>query len=308
MKNSIGYVWASMALILLGAVTAPGSVCAEMKIAETKDLITISANDKPILEYRQRCNPNKVYVSKLYTPLGLQVLLDSPADHIHHHGLMYALDSDKDTWWLDGKTTGIQAPAAKTETKKQDDSAIISQSLNWDTATGKTILKETRVITLHTGEDISYTLLSWHTVLSAASNDPVPLITDRHYAGLGIRFVREMDKKGEFIFADVDNMTTVRGTERVTSCRWCAYVADVGGKPVTVAMFSAPSTFRHPTYWFTMTKPFAYISATLNLFRDPHILKPGSPLNLTYGIAVFDGKQDNPTIEKIYQRWLKIKH
>jgi len=54
-----------------------------------------------------------------------------------------------------------------------------------------------------------------------------------------------------------------------------------------------------------MTAPFAYISATLNLYRQPHNLEPGSPLHLVYGIAVFDGKQDTAAVEKTYQRWVK---
>ena len=300
------YVLVATIIIFTKGFPAP-SIAAALLIKETKDIITISSGDKPMLEYIQTSNPNKVYVSKLFTPSGMQILLDSPHDHIHHHGLMYALDSGKNiTWWLDGKKMGKQVPVGKTETKKEKRSAAIKQALSWNTADGTAILKEARTISVHKGTDIPATLLTWNTVLSVAGKDPVPLATKKHYAGLGIRFVLKMDKIGLFIFPDGKNSTAVRGTENVTPDTWCAYRTAIDDKPVTVAMFSAPSNFRHPTYWFTMTAPFAYISATLNLYRDPYTLKPGFDLDLTYGVAVFNGKQDKSAIEKLYQAWLKL--
>ncbi len=283
---------------------SPSARADDLAVKETKDLITISADNKPIVEYRQTCNPNKVYVSKLFTPAGIQVLLDSPHDHIHHHALMYALDAGEHVWWMDGAAMGKQVPAGKAETKQHRQSVVIQQAVNWNSAAGATILKEARSITLHQGENIPSTLLTWNTTLSTAGKDPIELKTSRHYAGLGIRFVREMDKIGAFIIPGEAKSTHVRGTENVTAAPWCAYQTARGDKPVTVAMFSAPGNFRHPTYWFTMTEPFAYISATLNLYRQAHTLRSGNPLDLTYGVAVFDGKPNQNSIEKLYRIWL----
>jgi len=278
----------------------------EIEVKESKDYIEISVGGKPMLEYRQTCNPNKVYVSKIHAPSGLQILLDSPNDHVHHHGLMYAVDSGKNMWWMDGKQEGRQLPVGKTEITRQKRSATIRQLLNWETSDGKSVMRETREITVHTGEDLSATLLSWHTALKVAGTESVTLETEKHYAGLGVRFIRSMDEKGTFIFPDGGNSTLVRGTEKVTSDRWCAYVAENSGKPITVAMFSSQSNVRHPTYWFTMTKPFAYISATLNLYRESYTLKPAETLDIVHGVAVFDGKQDKAAIEKAYEIWQRI--
>jgi hypothetical protein len=54
---------------------------------------------------------------------------------------------------------------------------------------------------------------------------------------------------------------------------------------------------------FTMTAPFAYQSATLNLWKEPFTLK--EPLDLRYGVAVWDGVQSSEEIERLYRRWLK---
>ena len=72
--------------------------------------VTLSVGGRVALAYRQTPNPNKVYVSRLYAPSGAQVLLDSPADHVHHHGLMLGLDVDGVSFWLDGKDRGTQRP------------------------------------------------------------------------------------------------------------------------------------------------------------------------------------------------------
>ena len=33
-------------------------------------------------------------IEKLLTPRGINVLVDSPAGHVHHHGIMYTMDVD----------------------------------------------------------------------------------------------------------------------------------------------------------------------------------------------------------------------
>ena len=58
---------------------------------------------------------------------------------------------------------------------------------------------------------------------------------------------------------------------------------------------------------FTLTVPFAYISATLDEQKQPFKIVAGRPLELCYAVAVWDGEQDRPTIEKLYQRWLNFR-
>ncbi len=85
----------------------------------------------------------------------------------------------------------------------------------------------------------------------------------------------------------------------------CAYTAKADGKPVTVAMFDHPGNFR-PATFFTLTHGFAYLSATLNEWKEPITLKAGQPLKLCYGIALWDGEVDKAAVEKLYQRWVKL--
>ena len=52
-----------------------------------------------------------------------------------------------------------------------------------------------------------------------------------------------------------------------------------------------------------METPFAYLSATLALDKEP---LQKLDLVLTYGVAAWDGRVSKETVEETYQRWLKL--
>ena len=163
---------------------------------------------------------------------------------------------------------------------------------------GSTQLDETR--TIITYKEPGVTLLSWQSSLHGLDGKPAPNFHGTNYNGLGMRFPESMDKGGTFFNAD--GGTAVAGTN-VTKSNWCAYSANADGKPVTVAMFDHPSNERHPATWYTMETPFAYLSATLALDKEP---LQKLDLVLTYGVAAWDGRVSKEKIEETYQRWLKL--
>jgi len=295
--------------VLATSAVAPAQ---EMRCAEDKDAISIEAGDRTLLVYRRTPGPLKVYVKELYTPGGLQVLLDSPHDHVHHHALMYAIGADGVDFWADApkNKVGTQAPRSDAAVSVTEDGgrrrATIEHVLDWTGPDGKPVLEERRRIALDDPKDVQATLLTWSSRLRPAEGkDAVKLAPSRHYFGLGLRPVRAMDK-GTFVNPTGKGGETVRGTEKLVRADWCAYHAAIDGKPVTVAMFDHPDNPRHPATWFTMTAPFAYLSATLNLHRRPMTLRAGQTLSLTYGVALWDGKTSAEEIEKTYRRWVAM--
>jgi hypothetical protein len=251
-------------------------------------VVTIGSPGKPVMEYRHEDAPFKPYIAQLCSPKGVGVLRDSPADHKHHHGLMFAIAAGGVDFWAETPKCGKQV-GRKLETRPDG----FTQLLDWTAPDGKLILNEERTVTVQPG---AATLLTWRSKLQ--SKDEVTL-TGSHYFGLGMRFIVEMDKIGAFINSASATGNVVRGTERLTAAKWCAYTAN----NVTVALFDHPSNLRHPARMFTMTAPFAYQSATLNLWKEPFTLK--EPLDLRYGVAVWDGVQSSEEIERLYRRWLK---
>ena len=121
-----------------------------------------------------------------------------------------------------------------------------------------------------------------------------------------MRFTKEMDESDTFFFAsDAQKPENVRGTEFLTRASWAAYHATSEGQKVTVAAFDAPDNPRYPSHWFTMYKPFSFLSATINSYRDPFEIQPGETVQFRYGIAVLDGHASVTDIERLYAHWLR---
>jgi len=119
--------------------------------------------------------------------------------------------------------------------------------------------------------------------------------------------VQSMDKGGRFFNSEGKPGPIVRGDERVTPCRWCAYTAKVDEKPVTVAVFDRPGNPRK-LHAFTMgdvSGPFAYLSATMNYYKESLELTADKPMTIGYGVALWDGEKTAAEVEAVYQTWLK---
>lgn len=286
-----------------------------LKAVTAKESITVSKGEQKLLEYRYVASPQKPYIKELYTPGGVQVLRDAPHDHLHHHGIMFAVAVDGVDFWAEGAKCGTQQPKpnaaiapedvfAATSSDRGGRKVTIEQRLAWNDSTGSRLADEGRRIEA-ADDTLGATLVTWHTRLSPAAGKQSLKLTGSHYFGLGVRFVESMDKDGAFFNAADDKGENVRGKEFLVTAKWAAYTAKADGKPVTVAVFDHPKNPRHPARMFTMSAPFAYLGATLNLWKEPLELKAGETLDLRYGIAAWDGKVEAKRVEELYEQWAK---
>ncbi|MBN2024512.1 MAG: PmoA family protein [Pirellulales bacterium] len=274
--------------------------------------VTFSENERPILDYRFADVPYKPYASKLYTPAGVNVLRDAPHDHLHHHGLMYALGVDDVDFWAEapGDKPGRQVSRAiehvTAQTKDGAATGRFSQRLDWLAADGRLMLRERRAIEVGMNADKKARLLTWRTRLETPPGRESVELKGHHYYGLGMRFIESMDRVGRRFSADEATGTTVRNDEKVIPARWMAYTAPADGKPVTVALFDHPNNPRHPAGMFSMVEAFAYLSATLNLHVEPLTLRADKPLDLCYGVALWDGEATPAEVERAYRAWVDL--
>jgi hypothetical protein len=154
--------------------------------------------------------------------------------------------------------------------------------------------------------DIDATFVKWQSGFTVPKDKDAVTLSGSHYFGLGMRFPVSMDQDGQFRSSSGQAGEVVRGDERITRADWCAYTARADGKTVTVAMFGHPDNIRHPTHWFTMGKPFAYLSATLNLYREPLKITAEQLLELRYAVVLWDGKVEDDRIEQAYGQWIRL--
>ncbi len=288
---------------------APRAFAAEpqaMSVAAEKETLAVMHDGKPVLRYRFEGVPFKPYVKELYTPGGINILRDAPADHLHHHALMYAMNVDGVDFWGEEATAGKQTHLSFGATSNEGRGrARVQEKLAWvDPARKQTLLLETRTLTAVKPEAINATILSWVSEFSLPEGRESATLTGSHYHGLGMRFPVSMDTGGEFRNSAGVKGEVYRGEERLGRAAWCAYTAKADGKAVTVAMFDHPENVRAPATWFMMSAPFAYLSATIALYKEPLKLERGKTLVLKYGVAVWDGRPDDAMIGQTCARWV----
>ncbi len=280
--------------------------------------IWVRAGEAPVLQYRWSDVPFKPYVKELFTPAGVNVLLDAPPDHLHHHALMFACAVNNVDFW--GEAVGSGEGHFEPQPGKQVHKELIvskpfaggeprrlpfGEVLHWSRQDEKgPLLIERRSIMVHRRGEPVATLVTWESRLSVPDGREFATLSGSHYHGLGMRFIRSMDADGEFRNPENDPGVIFRGEERLSRSRWCAYTAKADGKLVTAAMFDHPDNPRHPATWFTMAKPFAYLSATIRLHEQPLKVVAGKPLVLRYGVALWDGRPEMAQIDELYKQWL----
>lgn len=302
-ERCILFIAASM-VMYAAAVPAQGG--ATVTYADSQ--LTLSINGKALAEYRHTGVPYKPYVSVFRTPSGINVLRDAPHDHLHHHALMFAIAVDGVDFWQEGNAPGRQVhrefPDSGDMNSRHETVGFVER-LDWLGPESETpLLHETRTVEIFDPETLGASVMTWESELSVPEGKQSAALTGSHYFGLGMRFLESMDNAGAFFNADNVKGDLVRGDEYVARSRWCAYTSMADGKPVTVAMFDSLDNPRHPAWWFTMSTPFDYLSATLNLYREPMELNAGTPLRLRYGVVLWDGHIDAAGVEAMYRKWL----
>jgi len=268
--------------------------------------VALRTADGPIIALWQKAaSPNKPYISQLYAPgdKPIPLLEDSPPDHFHHHGLMFAIGVDDTDFWAekDIKNAGRQEVAEAAATPAGDG---FTQTLRWLATDGMRLLDETRRVRVRaTGKGAeAVNWLDWESIITPAAGRDAVRLFGSHYFGLGMRLLPAWANKAEFLFSNTTGQTMVRGDEKLTPGAWAAVRCEIDGHPVTVLMIDHPANSR-AVKWFTMGKPFCYLSAALGLDSTPAQLKAGERWTLRYGLAIISGPADTARLNKLAGEW-----
>ncbi|MHC4656733.1 MAG: DUF6807 family protein, partial [Planctomycetota bacterium] len=90
MKSLKSIFYLTLALLI---TTISNTAIAEnsMSITTGENAVSINAGSQLLLRYPYKNVPFKPYVQQLFSPAGVNILRDAPADHLHHHALMFAV-------------------------------------------------------------------------------------------------------------------------------------------------------------------------------------------------------------------------
>ena len=103
-------VFKSITIIFFAAVglltiTLPNQAFAEtscnsslqnsISITTKENTVSFHIGQRLLLHYRYKNVPFKPCVQQLFSPVGVNILRDAPADHLHHHALMFAVNNGR---------------------------------------------------------------------------------------------------------------------------------------------------------------------------------------------------------------------
>ena len=136
-----------------------------------------------LLVYAFATNQFKPYVRELYTLRGENVLRDAPPDHLHHHGMMYAVWVNGINFWEENDAPGVEKHVElplqyATIDPKGVPTAQLMEVIHWLAPTNRTtadsleaaLLVEQRTLTLTVDEKNQEVALRWESQFEVGPN------------------------------------------------------------------------------------------------------------------------------------------
>jgi uncharacterized protein len=279
--------------------------------------LAVAFEGRKILTYRYATNQLKPYVRELYALGGGNVLRDAPPDHLHHHGLMYAITVNGTNYWEEKIAPGIEKPVklvshqvgASPEGLPQ---AQFTQLIHWLTPADReaadsaaaAVLIERRTVTVTVDEKNREVAVRWDGAFEAGKNAGRVSLQGSTYHGLGLRLPQSFDQTARFQ-NPADQPYPPDGTQIVNNAPWTSVDGRLEGRDLTLLMCGHPSNAPGKAFFFTMAAPFAYLSATQGLDKAPLEYGPGEKFNLHYLLTIYSEPKSREFLQQRYNRWEK---
>lgn len=294
---------------------APGRSDFRVALREDDGLLDITYRDRRLMRYAFATNQFKPYVRELFTLEGENLLLDAPADHLHHHGLMYAIRVNGANFWEEAvkpgyqKTVELSSPAV-TRSAAGLPQVSFTHLIHWipfenraaPTTASCALLIERRTLTLSVNEAEKEVSLQWSAHFQVGPGADKVVLDGAAYHGLGLRLSRSFDRDAVHFNAENAPYPT-QGTGDVVAARWAAVSHQLGGHDVTVALFGQAAPSEKPSFFFSMVRPFAYLSATQGLDKAPLHYSAGDQFSVRYLLAVYSDRKTPQFLHQRHQLW-----
>jgi hypothetical protein len=301
-------------LLALAIAVVPTALRAasSMQLHAEPRLLEILHEQRTVLTYPFATNLFKPYVRELITLDGVDLLRDAPADHLHHHGLMYGIKVNDINFWEEAPHAGRQVPQADLvrDVKKLSDGrslAQFTQVLHWVSSTNAGVPDTTPVALLIEKRTIGLTIqaaserlyLEWRSEFTVGPGTPLVTLTGSSYHGLGIRFRADFDGVAERFNSEALPYPE-DGLQGVLPTRWMAVSHVVAGRPYTLTLFQHPANPGQLRF-FSMQKAFTYLSATQGLDEAPLIYRAGDRWTIRHLLLVSPGRLSQEQLDRQYE-------
>jgi hypothetical protein len=309
-------------LVLASALTfVCGAVAADLpiKISSKADqgVLEVEYKGHKLLVYAFATNQFKPYVKELYTLRGENVTRDAPPDHLHHHGLMYAVYVNGINFWEERGAPGIERHVGLPLHAAKIDAdgtplAFFTEDIHWLGPTNlnaadsraAAVLLEQRTLTVMVDERNQEVALRWVSKFQVGPNAGKVSVHGPNYDGLGLRLPESFNHVAKFQNS-AGQPYTGNNSQDVIPAKWTSVAGQMEGRAVMLVMFGRTDNDRGDGIFFTMLDPFAYLSVTQGLDKKPLEYSAGDKFNLSYLLTVYSEDKTPEFIRQRCERWEK---
>ena len=270
-----------------------------------------------LLVYAFATNQFKPYVRELYTLRGENVTRDAPPDHLHHHGLMYAVCVNGINFWEERVEPGFERHVELPLHTARIDAdgtpeAFFVEVIHWLAPTNRTatdslaaaLLVEQRTLTVTVDEKNQEVALRWYSKFQVGPMAGKVTLHGPNYDGLGLRLPESFNHVAKFQNS-AEQPYTGNNSQNVIPARWTSVSGVMNGHDVMLAMFGRTDNARGDGNFFTMLDPFAYLSVTQGLDKKPLEYSAGDKFSLSYLLTVYSENKSAEFIRHRCERWEK---
>jgi hypothetical protein len=281
--------------------------------------LEVQFEGRKVLLYAFADKQIKPYVRELYDFRGENVLRDAPPDHPHHHGLMYGVWVNGINFWEEKDSPGIEhsvelASYVVGRNELGLPKAEFVQLIHWLPPTKKAaanslahaLLLEQRTLTVTVDERTQEVALRWESEFEVGPKTRQVKLSGANYDGLGLRLPESFSHVAKFENS-AQRPYTGAGSQNVIPAQWTSVSGPLNGHEVMLALFGGPNNARGDTAFFTMRDPFAYLSATQALDKQPLEYSAGAKFKLSYLLTVYTEAKPREFIQQRNESWQKQK-
>jgi len=304
-----------LALAGSALAAAPPPMTIDLKVDQGE--LVIRFKGRELLVYAFATNQFKPYVRELHTLRGENVLRDAVPDHLHHHGLMYAVCVNGVNFWEEMPDMGVQKHVEMPLHLVRTDAnglpvARFVERLHWLAQTNRAaadslkaaLLLEERTLTLTVDEQNQEVALCWESRFRVGPKVGKATLHGPNYDGLGLRLPESFNREARF--QNSANQPYIGpNTQNVIPARWTSVSGQMGGREVMLVLFGHPDNALGDAHFFTMVDPFAYLSATQALDRKPLTYDAGERFRLNYLLTVYAENKPPESIQRRCRLWQK---
>jgi hypothetical protein len=297
-----------VALMLLVAGVSSAQSPLRLDAGVATNAWIVSHQGQPLLRYVFNPRQAKPYVAEFSAPGGRNILRDAPFDHLHHHGLMYAIKVNGLNFWEEVSGNGVER-VIETSATESGGTATLRQVIHWvapqdaflaDT-TPAALLIEHRTLVLTVDAATREAALVWKAEFEVGRKTNEVALTGATYHGLGMRFRQDLDKLADHSYAGRKPDLVKR--QEVSPAKWASVSFATPDQPATIALVPHPANTRGDGAFFSMITTFPYLSATQLLDKEPLVYHSGDKFTLCYLVLLYPEIKSTEALEARVRRW-----